>query len=150
MLKEIALISSEEVMGIPWWSRSWDSVFSPPSVQVQSLLGELKYCRLLSMAKKKRDYIISYIYSINLCIASPNISMVWVISLMSWHAHRKFHIYTFNTYQSFYCKLKNFKFWNSSIFREIFMCGCVDLCCAAQVLCYCTWALPTCGEWGLL
>ena len=34
-------------------------------------------------------------YSINLCIASPNISMVRIIFLMSWHAHREFHIYTF-------------------------------------------------------
>ena len=42
------------VWGLPWWSMGWDSVLSLLRVQVQSLVRELRSCKLHSVAKRKK------------------------------------------------------------------------------------------------
>ena len=41
-------------LGIPWRSRGWDATISPPRLQLQSLAGELRSCKLWSTVKSKQ------------------------------------------------------------------------------------------------
>ena len=58
----------DEKMGIPWWSSDWDSAFSLPRAQVQSLVGELRSQKLRGMAKKKKEKKKKGIDEKNLCL----------------------------------------------------------------------------------
>ena len=41
-------------LGIPWRSRGWDATISLPRLQLQSLAGELRSCKLWSTVKTKQ------------------------------------------------------------------------------------------------
>jgi hypothetical protein len=46
------------IMRIPWWSSGEDSALSPPRLRVQSLVGELRYCKSQRMANKREKKIV--------------------------------------------------------------------------------------------
>ena len=45
-------------MRIPWWSSGEDSVLSPPRLRVQSLVGDLRYCKSQRLANKREKKIV--------------------------------------------------------------------------------------------
>ena len=52
--KELIQLCQKNKQGIPWWSRGQDSTLSLPRAQVQSLISELRSCKLHGMRKNKK------------------------------------------------------------------------------------------------